>query len=177
MYIVFGFISSYSLNSIFRKISHNIILSSLACLIFQTVNSQTIGRSQISSLGSTNSSSGISLLSAVGQGSLVTFENTNSIVLGQGFIQPSFFNGPKSELEINIYPNPNNGTFYLKPISDKSELLSYQLFDSFGNLIRSGESIPNTVINIQISSITTGIYILKIIQNNAQLTKKISILN
>lgn len=173
----FQFNKIYSLNSKFKKFGCNIILSTLACLIFLPLNSQTIGRSQISSLGSTNSSSGITFLSAVGQGSLVTFENSNSIVLGQGFIQPSFFNGTKSELEINIYPNPNNGTFYLKPISDKSELLSYQLFDSFGNLIRSGESIPNTLINIQISSIATGIYILKIIQNNAQLTKKISILN
>lgn len=177
MFMGFLFNKIYSLNSKFKKISHNIILSTLACLIFLSLNSQTIGRSQLSSLGTTNSSSGITLLSAVGQSSLVTFENSNSIVLGQGFIQPSFFNGSKGELEINIYPNPNYGSFYLEPDSHDSDLILYQLFDSFGNLIRSGEFKPNSVFKIQISAIPTGIYNLIITLNNSQITKKISILN
>lgn len=140
-------------------------------------NSQSIGRSQLSSLGTTNYSTGITLQSTVGQSSLVTFENSNLMILGQGFIQPSYLNSIKRELEVNVYPNPNNGSFYLESTSNDPDLILYQLFDSFGNLIQSGEFKPNTVANIQICSLSTGIYILKIIQNNTPLTKKISILN
>lgn len=149
----------------------------LICQLAFYSNSQTIGRSQISSLGTTNCSSGITLQSTVGQSSLVTFENSNSIVLGQGFIQPSYLISLKKEFEVNVYPNPNNGSFYLESTSNDPDLILYQLFNSYGNLIQSGEFKPNSVANIQIWSLTTGIYILKIIQNNTQLTKKISILN
>ncbi len=75
------------------------------------------------------------------------------------------------ESMIYVYPNPGKGEFNIQILKNKSSF-QYRLTDSFGKIILSAESM-NSEFDINITSLSSGIYILYISINNSVITKKI----
>lgn len=90
--------------------------------------------------------------------------NVNAITLSTNIISP--INGFK------IYPNPvNNGEFYISTVSNG--LKSVQIFDMLGKQVYSKDNSPNE--KIKTSNLRTGIYILKVTENDKIATTKLVI--
>jgi hypothetical protein len=66
---------------------------------------------------------------------------------------------------IEIYPNPSNGTFGLYLDLENQESLTIQCLDMLGRLILEQEVLFNTFISIDLNS-SKGIYLIKVLQNN-----------
>ncbi|GGD67030.1 hypothetical protein GCM10011514_33860 [Emticicia aquatilis] len=75
-----------------------------------------------------------------------------------------------SDLDVSVYPNPNQGGFNLK-IPNEYQKYEIALFDSFGKNI----PITQKEDNITINNISTGIYLLKINVNGKIITRKVVI--
>ena len=142
----------------------------VACLLFATeliYSQQTIPASGGEATGSGSSSS-----YSVGQ--LVYTTNTGSGTVAQG-VQQSIELFTLSNLELTTvnltavtYPNPTSDYVILE-ISDASlSHLSYALYDLNGRAVAQGQATQsNTQIDMQ--SLATGTYVLKVNQNNQEL--------
>ncbi|WP_299114606.1 lamin tail domain-containing protein [uncultured Winogradskyella sp.] len=76
-----------------------------------------------------------------------------------------------TERELSIYPNPTNADF-VTIISPSSDVINVNIFDILGKQIKS-EIITDSTLNV--SHLNTGVYILKITQNNTYTTKRLVI--
>lgn len=76
-----------------------------------------------------------------------------------------------SVAEFSMYPNPTS-TGFVTITSSNNEAIQAQVFDVLGKQV-----ISNTISNnkLDVSSLNTGIYIVKLTQNNAIITKKLVI--
>jgi hypothetical protein len=73
--------------------------------------------------------------------------------------------------EFNLYPNPvNNGILNIS--SNSSETISVLIFDILGKQVITGKVNNNRII---VSELKTGLYIVKLSQNNTTTTKKLII--
>jgi hypothetical protein len=73
--------------------------------------------------------------------------------------------------QLQVFPNPVNYFLKLTVIPSASisiQSLSYQLYDINGNLLTTN-NIESSENNIVMSSLTSGTYLLKIIQGNTNL--------
>jgi len=75
-------------------------------------------------------------------------------------------------LELSVYPNPT--TDYLTLKVEKTEGLTFQLFDMQGKLIKS-KTVNNTSTDISLAEQPTATYFLKVVKNN-QLVKTFKII-
>ena len=74
-------------------------------------------------------------------------------------------------LELSVYPNPvTNG--YINIVSNKSETIKVTMFDVLGKQINVSSLINN---RLDVSTMKSGIYFLRILQDNNSVTKKIII--
>ncbi|WP_426432276.1 T9SS type A sorting domain-containing protein [Winogradskyella sp. HB-48] len=73
--------------------------------------------------------------------------------------------------QFSIYPNPTN-TGFVTITSSSSDAMNVQVFDILGKQVKN-ETLTNNTLNV--SNLNTGVYILKITQNNASTTKKLVI--
>ncbi|GAB5563695.1 MAG: hypothetical protein Wins2KO_07580 [Winogradskyella sp.] len=71
----------------------------------------------------------------------------------------------------SIFPNPNN-TGVVTITSSVNEEMNVQVFDLLGKQVKN-ETLTNNTLNV--SNLKTGIYLVKITQNNATVTKKLVI--
>ena len=81
-----------------------------------------------------------------------------------------------SSTDFSIYPNPNTGNFYIKMHSNHEQNISYQLVDITGKIIyENSENLQVGENNIQVNlnSISKGIYNLMISNSNSLITKKV----
>lgn len=76
-----------------------------------------------------------------------------------------------------LYPNPNNGSFTVSFNSNSTNKISVDVFDIRGRNVFSNEYQNNGIFNenIQMSTIQSGIYLVKVQDGEQQLTKKIVI--
>lgn len=72
---------------------------------------------------------------------------------------------------LTIYPNPTN-TGFVNIKSPNTDAMSVQVFDILGKQVKNETLTDNT---LNVSNLNTGVYILKITQNNATTTKKLVI--
>ncbi|UZO82305.1 T9SS type A sorting domain-containing protein [Aquimarina sp. ERC-38] len=73
----------------------------------------------------------------------------------------------RTNQEINMYPNPvASGIFQLHHIDDNTE---YTIWNFQGKMIQSGYASANQ--DIQVSNLSSGLYILRILSNNASVSK------
>ena len=126
------------------------------------LNAQFTTRSTIGSLGTTSSNDGISIQQTIGQPSSVNHSKVEDIGLRQGFHQPITFIEEQNDLNVNLYPNPNNGefSFIVNEISDAS--ISYQLFDQQGKLLFQNSALTNKLTPVSIQNPSPGMYHLKV---------------
>ena len=73
--------------------------------------------------------------------------------------------------EVNIFPNPTNSIVYITGIDDFEQV---QIFNIQGKLVKSITSYTN---QINMSNLSPGNYILKIISNETVITKKLVIVD
>lgn len=132
----------------------------MICVNF--TSAQTITRSTIGSLGSSASNDGISIQQTVGQPALVNSVNVNETGLRQGFHQPITFIEEQNDLNVNLYPNPNQGdfSFIVNEVSDAS--ISYLLFDQQGKLLFQNTALSNALTPVSIQNPSPGMYHLKV---------------
>jgi hypothetical protein len=145
--------------------------------IFQIGFSQTITRSSIGSFGSSVSNDGITIQQTLGQPSLVTNEiNEEGTGLRQGFQQPIYFIEEQNELNVRLYPNPNQGEFSFIVEEDTEIKLQYQLFDQQGKLIFQGKTDSNLLTPISILQPTPGMYHLKVSDGTNNSSFKVNVI-
>ena len=126
------------------------------------LSAQSLTRSVIGSFGNSSSMDGITLQQSVGQPALVNHVNVDGTGLRQGFQQPIYFIEEKNDLNVTLYPNPNQGEFSFI-VEESSEIkLQFQLFDQQGKLIFQGKTDANVLTPISIQQPTPGMYHLKV---------------
>lgn len=76
---------------------------------------------------------------------------------------------------IEVFPNPNNGSFNIRLRNSQSEKVLMEMYDLGGRLIhtQSLENIGETNNTINLTNLSTGIYMLKITDGNREATKKL----
>jgi hypothetical protein len=114
---------------------------------------------------------------SVGQVVYTTNTGTNGSV-AQGVQQPyevsviTGVNETTINLELSVYPNPT--TDYLTLKLEKTEGLSYQLYDLQGKVIAS-KTVNGTSTNISLEEQPTATYFLSVVKNN-QIVKTFKII-
>ncbi|WP_412559791.1 lamin tail domain-containing protein [Winogradskyella sp. MIT101101] len=83
----------------------------------------------------------------------------------------SLSNDEFSTNKFSIYPNPST-TGFINISSYNNDVMSVQVFDILGKQVKSETLTDNT---LNVSDLNTGVYILRITQNNASTTKKLVI--
>lgn len=71
---------------------------------------------------------------------------------------------------INIYPNPAKNMI---TISSKNALQSFKIYDEAGRLIKSESSLKGRKLEVDISSMQTGNYVVTVETENQKITKKL----
>lgn len=74
--------------------------------------------------------------------------------------------------DISVYPVPATNTVYLTVSKDMPDTYSFVLLDTKGMIIKQNE-INSTETEIDISNLSNGVYIIRIIGNDKTFTKKI----
>ncbi len=72
---------------------------------------------------------------------------------------------PGGTIDCKLFPNPNTGKFNLEYSSDKSEMLTIQIYDITGAQVYSENWKVNTdsnVKNLDLSNLSTGMYLAKV---------------
>jgi hypothetical protein len=73
--------------------------------------------------------------------------------------------------KFSLYPNPTN-TGFVTISSTNSDTINVQVYDILGKQVKN-ETLTNNRLNV--SNLNTGVYIVKLTQNNASITKKLVI--
>lgn len=107
------------------------------------LSAQSIKRSTLSSTGSTITTENVYLSSSTGQSSITGTQTSSDSKIHQGFQQPlQLTNGSVSKLiDLEIYPNPNTGSFYLNTSLPEDTDYSFVLFDMNGKQVTEGSAI------------------------------------
>ena len=74
---------------------------------------------------------------------------------------------------IKIYPNPTTGIFTIQ--SSLEDAINVQLFDILGKQVLKTFKIEKGIINIDVSDLSKGIYLLKLINKRGSTTQKLII--
>jgi hypothetical protein len=80
--------------------------------------------------------------------------------------------------EMKIYPNPANDQLFVQPGFDVAENLEITIFDQTGRTIRSTQNYynGNTPINVDVSSISKGFYLLSVKSSKSKSTKGFTVI-
>ena len=120
---------------------------SVFSLFFSSLlSAQSIKRSTLSSTGNTVTTGNIYLSSSTGQSSITGTKTSSDSKIQQGFQQPlQLTNGSVSKrIDLQIYPNPNTGSFYLNTSLPEDTEYSFILFDMNGKQITEGSALSGT---------------------------------
>jgi len=117
----------------------NKILPLIVSVVFCSgVNSQSIQRQSIGTLGSTHHGEEISLQQSVGQPYQTNTYYSNEIESRPGFIQPSRFSlelvNSTFQIEVTVYPNPATAEVSFMT-NENVENLTIQVFDQTGKIL------------------------------------------
>jgi hypothetical protein len=132
---------------------------------------QTIVRQVISPIGLSSNSTGNYISHTVGQPTPPTSTLSSNIAVRQGFEQPpkvKIIPKVKENLTISIYPNPNDGHFWLNVETNiQGENYSFEIFNMIGKLIYTGSGIGQVEKEIKLPFFTgRSTYMIKIKTDN-----------
>lgn len=67
------------------------------------------------------------------------------------------------DIESNIYPNPNDGSFTLEIVNyAEIKKLNYRIFDISGKMIEAGNKNPSQLIDFDVNNKTNGLYFIEL---------------
>ena len=136
----------------------------LTFLSLQEVNAQKIVRSVIGTTGSSSQSGGIQLQETSGQGAPVSkTTTTNATLLSQGFHRSNRLLYSEHGIQVIVYPNPNSGQFQFYTDLPSETSFQFQIIDISGRIIQLNSGKGQEIISVNISSCSSGTYILRII--------------
>src|SRR6056297_2948763 len=150
-------------------------------LIACTCTGQSIARQVISTAGDYASTADVSISWTIGEPVTETFTSDNYILL-QGFQQgddyiitpPEGNENGLQDIQFQIYPNPTEDLLIIELKDRPKERFTVKLFSISGKLILTRPIKPYSTLNyINLSSIQSGTYILKILDNNRMRTFKL----
>ena len=103
-----------------------------------------------------------------------TFSSVNNgHIIYAYFVDPTKIDDQSWDENIVLYPNPVQNTLYIRQLKHSSSTnITYQLFDVAGKII-STQEIYNDVLSLDVSSLSQGIYFIKFITPEGNITKKI----
>ena len=146
-----------------------LIITALVILYTTIIQGQIISNYSIDSGGDAINTGSLTMIYTIGEVNLQEL-NAGNIYISEGFINPSIFESlsTKSYLlsPIVIYPNP---TSKFLNITTKDEISKIDIFDLNGRKM----SVENPNKQIDVSYLSTGIYLVKIYSIKGQITKKI----
>ena len=74
-------------------------------------------------------------------------------------------NNPKTDY-LNAYPNPANNYYTIDIAGDYTAIINYEIYSTTGSLIQSGSINNNATNKLNISDINSGIYFIKLFDDN-----------
>jgi hypothetical protein len=107
--------------------------------------------------------------------------NGNNFYLDDiNFNAPTGINELSRSVSFNVYPNPSNGTGYLKFILSETSLVEYVISDITGRIVEKGKKVQldqgkHTIEFNSDQKFKAGMYIIDLKINNQQLNRKFSI--
>lgn len=116
------------------------------CCITTGLNAQTLVRQVISPIGISTNATGNYISHTIGQSTPPGTTSGSKVVLRQGFEQPPKLKAILEEPEtvsLNIFPNPNDGAFYLTVIAVEDVPYTFEIYDAIGKLIMLGDGVGN----------------------------------
>ena len=139
---------------------------------------QQIVRSTIGSIGSSISNGNIIIQQTAGQPSAISFtKNEDGSSIRQGFHQPFYFSVERNELNVKVFPNPNNGQFSFQADLLDDSNYDYLISDPQGKVILKNNASGNKIVDIKLDQPANGLYHLQIIKADKSSSFKIIITN
>jgi hypothetical protein len=145
-------------------------MTMMALLIFGVFTSTAQAQQSINAAGGDAQGSGGSVSYTIGQIDYTCYEGLGGTV-NQGVQQLNELseyleiNFPEIKLEMVIYPNPTTDLVNLKIENDKTEYLSYALFDMQGRQVATNTITQNET-QIQMKHLASAIYLLSVFDKN-----------
>jgi hypothetical protein len=112
----------------------------------------------------------------IGQYGIAGIYNKQNLELRQGFIQPVLIVKPFRESEnikISVYPNPFSSVVYVKLTGEMTGTVELKITDLAGKPVYTKNRPVEEIIQIDLSPLYSGIYLLNIRKNNIQINCKI----
>lgn len=122
-----------------------VLLVLMSCLSVE-LTAQTLIRQVISPIGVSVNATGNYISHTVGQPTPPGTTSGSKVVLRQGFEQPPKLKAileDQQSVSLNIFPNPNDGVFYLTVITMEEVSFTFEIYDAIGKLIMLGDGIGN----------------------------------
>ena len=139
--------------------------------------SQKIVRSTIGTLGSSKNHHGIVLQQSAGQPALTSNEKLeNGTGLRQGFIQPIWFETQTNELNVELFPNPNQGEFSFLLSQQDAQSFNYEILDQHGKCVLQKSGTSNQLLGVSIPNPARGMYHLNVFQADKKSSFKINVI-
>jgi len=113
---------------------------------------------------------------SIGLYGVAGFFNKQNLELRQGFIQPLLIVKPFRESEnikISVYPNPFSSVVYVKLNREMTGTVELKITDLAGKPVYSEKRPADEIIQVDLSSLYSGIYLLNVKKNNVQINCKI----
>jgi len=124
---------------------------------------QKIVRSTIGAIGSSSNHNGIIIQQSVGQPALTSNDKSEKgMGLRQGFIQPVWFETESNDLNVILYPNPNQGDFSFQADIAEDLTYDYEILDLQGKVVLRGKGLGNELVNVSIDNPARGMYHLNV---------------
>lgn len=95
-------------------------------------------------------------------------KNQNSGTTSYTMYQPTNLATTQNQLnnQFSIFPNPTNGEFIIKNVDFTNNEFFINVYDILGNQIIKNEKVDSDSKNINISDFATGLYFVKLVDNN-----------
>jgi hypothetical protein len=159
-----------------------LLLISIVTLSCNRISGQVVvNKRSTLSLGSANQSQtgkSLPIQQSIGQSSVIGIIQSNNYALSQGFIQPGFGAGENlmsdiDQLKASLFPNPLNSDLSIEFSDEISTLIDVEICNVLGKVVFKNQYSASQKLEIDLGSLSNGIYFIKIITANKQLTSKL----